>query len=257
VATPSSTMVLATSGVMAFCLALIHVYARKFDFLDRTPRSRWLSFSSGVSVSYVFIHLLPDLSKQQETISSTGILSILDRHVYLLALLGLTVFYELEQLVQDSQVAQAERSPNRDRRLHHDDTTGNRIFWLHIGSFAAYNVLVGYLLMHREAPGLLSLVLYAVAMGLHFVVNDHGLRRTHRGSYRRIGRWFLAAAPVVGWLIGVNAEVPNSLIAVLFSFLGGGVILNVLKEELSKDRKNQFGAFAGGALGYSILLLIV
>lgn len=252
-----SNALFASSALSAVCLALVHFSADRIDCTDTAPRSWWLSFASGVSVAYVFVHLLPDLSKQQNAISATGVLVFLDRHAYLLALLGLTVFYELEQIVQSSQASQRGADTGRDSKVRKDDTTGDRVFWLHISSFAAYNALVGYLLVRRETPGLLSLLLYALAMGLHFFVNDRGLHRTHRSAYRHIGRWLLSAATILGWAIGVRAKVSEALLAVLFSFLGGGVVLNVLKEELPARRRSQFGAFACGVFGYSILLSVL
>ncbi len=57
------------------------------------------------------------------------------------------------------------------------------VFYLHVGSFAAYNALVGYLLVHREEGGLASLAFFALAMALHFVVNGHGLRDHHRKAF--------------------------------------------------------------------------
>ncbi|WP_180381094.1 MULTISPECIES: hypothetical protein [Fischerella] len=45
------------------------------------------------------------------------------------------------------------------------------------------------------------------------------------------------------------------MIALLFTFLAGGVILNILKEELPEERKSRFWAFALGAGIYTVLLL--
>ncbi len=50
------------------------------------------------------------------------------------------------------------------------------------------------LLLHQEEPGFGSLILFASVMGVHFVVNDFGLREDHEASYDRVGRWALAAA---------------------------------------------------------------
>ena len=93
-------------------------------------------------------------------------------------------------------------------------------------------------------------------MGLHFIVNDEGLREQHGWTYHRYGRWLLAAAPVVGYLVGLSTQVSPLLLSSLFAFLAGGVILNVLKEELPEDRQSRFWAFAAGAALYSALLLL-
>ncbi len=235
------------SGLFAIGLAIIHLYAGKLRFLDRIPRSRWLSMASGVSVAYVFVHLLPELNERQEAIAQTGVLSFLEHHVYLMALSGLAIFYGLERAVRESR--------EHNKASGEKDVADPGIFWLHIGSFALYNGLIGYLLLHREEPGIQSLFLFFIAMGLHFIVNDFGLRQDHKHTYHKIGRWILAAAIIVGWVIGYGTEISEAAIAVLFAFLAGGVILNVLKEELPEERKSRFWAFALGTAVYTALLL--
>lgn len=210
--------------------AAVHVLGPRLRFLGGVPRSAWLSAAGGVSVAYVFVHLLPELAVHQETLAA-------ERLVYLVALAGLALFYGLERLVRSS--------PRAD------------VFSLHLGSYALYNLLIGYLLVHREEQDPRGLAIYAVAMSLHFVVNDHGLRADHGEAYDRRGRWWLAAAPVIGWLIGIFVPLPAEALAMLFAFLAGGIVLNVLKEELPEERQSRFSAFAIGTGGYAALLLLV
>lgn len=234
---------------LAAALGCVHLFAGKLRFLDRIPRSRWLSFGSGISVAYVFVHLLPELAAGQEVLEAAGIpfLTAIESHVWLMALLGLGVFYGLERA--------AKRSRRRTASRPGEDQTGREVFWLHIGSFAIYNVLIGYLLLHRPEHGMSALLLFWFAMLLHFVVNDHGLREQHRGDYVAKGRWVLALAVMGGWLLGLAVEVGEAAVAVLLAFLGGGVVLNVMKEELPEDRQSSFASFAAGAAGYTALLL--
>lgn len=236
--------------LLAFGFACVHLFASRLRFLGVTPRSRWLSAAGGISVAYVFVHLLPDLAEEQEAIREAvgESFDFLEYHVYLVALVGLVIFYGLER--------SAKTSRRRRLRAGGEDSTGAGVFWLHVGSFAAYNALIGYLLLHREEPGLNNLLLYAFAMGLHFVVNDFGLRRDHKRSYDRAGRWVLAAAVLAGWLFGLFSEVSEAALAVLFAFLGGGVVLNVLKEEIPEERESSFFAFALGAAVYAAILLL-
>ncbi len=238
------------SGLLAIGLAFVHLFSGRLRFLDVTPRSIWLSIAGGISVAYIFVHVLPDLADEQETLREAmgeGF-SFLEHHVYLVALLGLAVFYGLERA--------AKASRRRKRDAGKEDSTESGVFWLHVASFSAYNALIGYLLLHREVPGFESLLLFAFALGVHFVVNDHGLREHHKDSYDRVGRWVLAAAVVVGWAIGLFGEISEAAVAVLFAFLAGGVVLNVLKEELPEERESRFWAFALGATLYAAILLI-
>src|SRR5829696_9732612 len=100
---PQGEGVLPSDGVIALVLAAglagVHLFSGRLQFLGVSPRSRWLSAAGGVSVAYVFVHLLPDLADEQETIreATDENLSFLEYHVYLVALVGLVAFYGLER----------------------------------------------------------------------------------------------------------------------------------------------------------------
>ncbi|MFD1563198.1 hypothetical protein ACFR99_06530 [Haloarchaeobius amylolyticus] len=228
----------------AGALALVHFFAGRLGVGGRIPRSRWLSIAGGVSVAYVFVHLLPDVGDAASTLAAYGEpTAFAEHHGYLIALLGFVTFYGLEQLV-----GQSNQDPDR------PGSAGTGVFWIHVSSFAAYNAIVGYLLWDRELG---SLLLFSVAMALHFVVIDDGLREHHGRTYHRRGRWVLAAAVIAGAGAGYTLENVELLVAVFVPFLSGGIILNVIKEELPPERESRFWAFAAGAAGYAALLLFV
>jgi zinc transporter ZupT len=224
-------------------LATVHLWAGRLRFLEELPRSRFLSVAGGVSVAYVFVHVFPELERTSRAVDRAWPgLGFLDDHVYLITLVGFVAYYGLERLVKCSL---ATEPPSRG------------VFWLHIGSFSVYNALIGYLVVHGEAPGVGNVVVFAVAMALHFLVNDFGLRREHRDSYRRYGRWFLAAGVVAGALVGSVPAVSEAVLGNVFAFLAGGIVLNVIKEELPEERESRFWAFAAGAAAYTLLLMLV
>lgn len=95
-----------------------------------------------------------------------------------------------------------------------------------------------------------------MALGVHFVVNDFLLREHHRDAYTDVGRGIISAAILIGWLLGVLTELPERGIAFVLAFIGGGVLLNVLKEELPGERQARFLPFVAGAATYAALLQI-
>ncbi|MFC6997639.1 ZIP family transporter [Rufibacter roseus] len=231
-------------------LMIVHLFGHKLKFLEGVPRSLWLSGAGGVSVAYVFLHLFPELQEGQEHLQeaaeSRG-LSFLKHHMYLMALVGLVIFYGMERLAIKS----------RDGGKGTSDDTPPSVFWIHIGSFAVYNALVGYLLHKREEQNVEEVLFYFVAMALHFLVNDFGLREHHKKRYQHVGRWILALALSIGWGIGLAMEISEAATALLLAFLAGGVVLNVLKEELPEERKSRFSAFLVGTGLYAVLLLLL
>ena len=92
-------------------------------------------------------------------------------------------------------------------------------------------------------------------MGLHLLVTDFGLRDHHRQLYDRLERWLLSSSVVLGGSVGIVFEMPPLLMSVLVAFLGGGIILNVLKEELPEERRSRFSAFVFGGAAYAALLI--
>lgn len=220
--------------------AAVHVLGRVLKFLDVIPRSRWLSFAGGVSIAYVFLHIMPELASFRENAGFTT-----EQHIYLWAMGGLVAFYGLERLIVTHQESGEARG------------LPGGFYHLHLASFSAYNALVGYLLLHRveEGGGAGAMVLFGAALGLHFLVNDRALAEDHGDRYHSHGRWILAAAAFAGWGIGWLYSLPEYGVAVLFAVLAGGIILNTIKEELPEKRRSRFGAFAAGAALYAVLLL--
>lgn len=227
---------IALVGLMA-----VHVLAGGVRFLDVVPRSAWLSAAGGVSVAYVMVHLLPELGAGQDAVDE-GLpgLGFLEDHVYVMALVGLALFYWVE-------LATRSGAPGRPSLR----------FWFSIGSFAIYNGLIGYLVIHRQDETQMGLLFFSVALGVHFVVNDHALRMRHERAYDVVGRWVLVAAVAIGWMVGELTEISEAALGLVVAFIGGGVILNVMKEELPADRQSRFWAFVAGAAGYAALLQLL
>ncbi len=243
-------MEILASLIAVMVLALVHLVAGKLRLLEETPRSVWLSLAGGVSVAYVFVHLLPELAEGQKAVAEAlgeGV-AFLEHHIYLLALVGLALFYGLDR---------ASLTSRRQRRARGaEDQTSAGVFWLHIAAFGIYNALIGYLLHQRaDVKQYQVLALFAVAMGVHFVVNDVALREHHQAAYERIGRWVLVAALLLGWVVGLAGEISEATRFVILAVVAGGVILNVLKEELPEERESRFWAFAVGAGAYAVLLV--
>jgi len=176
-----------TTAVLALTLAVLHAAAKHLRLTAVVPRSGWLSFGGGVSVAYVFVHVLPG----QAAIEATDhpLVDAMAHHAYLIALAGFVLFYGLERY------AQSAGRDAEDGRF--DERAAATVLWVHLLSYGLLNATIGYLLVGyaREGEGV---VLFAVAMGFHFVVNDDGLRRHHTAEYDRWGRWVLPASVLAG-----------------------------------------------------------
>ncbi|NET37046.1 MAG: hypothetical protein F6K19_34315 [Cyanothece sp. SIO1E1] len=235
--------------VLAIGLALIHAFVSKLNIFAVIPEHRWVSFAGGVSIGYVFLEIFPELSHAQEELEHSAIpfVAYLENHVYMLALLGLLVFYGLDILALNS------------RRFNHtenrSDCATSAVFWIHITAFAILNVILGYLLQDISNHTLVQCFLFFAAVALHFFIIDSGLREHHKVSYEKKGRWLLTGAIMIGAVLGRAIHLDEAAISIVWSFLAGSIILNILKRELPDEQKSCFGSFVTGTALYTALLL--
>lgn len=230
----------------ALVLAGLHLAAPRIRKLPLVPEHVTASFAGGVAVSYVFLHLLPELSEGSSRVrevlgDESERTPLLGLEIFAVALVGFLLFYGLERV--------AERSRTRG---------DGRVFALHLSSYFVYNAVIGYTLPLSWRTSVPFAVLFSVAMGLHFVLTDRGLQE-HYGSRfdRRRPRLVLASALLLGWAGAALASPTSGLVvSVLLAFLAGSVLLNVFKEEIPSSRRSHFGWFTAGLVLYAGLLAL-
>jgi zinc transporter ZupT len=150
-------------------------------------RRRWLSFGAGIATAYVFVHLLPELSRVQEIFFKATAdrgLPFPESRVYTSALAGFILMYGLEHLVSWSRKRQEGETEGEEE--------GNLVSWAHVGGFSLYSALVSYTMARESERGIPFLIFYLVAMSLHFLGTDHALRREYARWYDSRGKWILA-----------------------------------------------------------------
>ena len=234
---------------IAAALAALHLLAPRLRRLPGVPERATASFAGGTAAAYVFLHLLPELAEGNEAIGRVleqrvEPTPLLDLAVFAVALGGFLTFYGLERLAR--------------RPVPGGTEAPGRVFALHLGAFALYNALIVYTMPLRLRTGVGFAVLFAVAMGLHFVLTDRGLAENYPRRFRAWGRYVLAGALLLGWAaVAVAAPASTTLVSLLVAFLGGSVLLNVFKEELPSTGRSSFGWFLAGLALYAGLLTVV
>jgi hypothetical protein len=128
-------------------------------------------------------------------------------------------------------------------------------FKLSICSYALFNFLVGYAVVNKDNPEVQPLVLFTIAIALHYFTNDYSLCEAHGEAYRTTGRWVLIASLFLGWFAGLTVQLSETAIALISAFIGGGVIMNVTRHELPEENINSVGAFLLSAAVYTAVLL--
>jgi len=238
-----------TVWALVALLALASVYLVAGTRLcKRAWQHGLLSVAGGISVAYVFLRLIPELGAGQARLTAElgAELPFVEKHVYLMSLVGILVFSGVDYL-------HALERTRHERPSHLG-------FWLHLGAVAALNFSVGYALMDKNDPDVQPLFLFSSAMWLHCFVLDHGLREVDEALHDRYGRWILMCTVLAGGLIGALYEIPESAVALVIAFIAGGTIMGVMRHEIptaSGEHSGRFLLFVAGCACYSAVLLVL
>ena len=218
----------------------------------RSHRRKLLSFGAGVTIAYVFVHLLPELEAAREALvhnEARMALPIFAFRVYLAALIGFMAFYALGQMIAKAHApAGAEKAVHEVNRLHRA---------VHTGGFLVYVWLVGYLAVRGFEAGATPIALYAAALGLHFLSLDFSFFREYGAWYDRTVRYAFVFAPLAGWAVGMFVEFSPFFTAALLGFISGGIILNATVSELPRENEGRPLYFLLGGAFYTALLIIL
>ena len=204
-----------------------------------------VSFGAGMSAAYVFVHVMPELHGARLAFAEGA--SITLRYegmaVYFLALVGFLCFYALDHV----RARLKEGSP--------EEAEGGSDFKLHVAGFAAYAGLMAYLLVHRLEDTRISTAAYAVAITFHFLAVAHSLRDEHGAAFENRGRFVLAGAILVGWVVGMLVPMPAHVVALFLAFISGAIIMNSTIMELPSEKDGRFVPFLLGGIIYGLILL--
>jgi hypothetical protein len=219
-------------------LSLVHLWAEKAQKLDAISHGRFLSAGGGTAIAFVFLNLLPKLSKSDQllTQSLSGLFPYFERHGYILALLGFLLFYVVHKSPPLLQKQAA--------------------FFLSMGSYMLLNFLIGYAIVDPNNLEVRPLMLFTFAIGLHYFINDYSLNKKHGERYSRLEKWMLIVSLWLGWLASFCLTLSTAAVALVSAFIGG-IIMNVMRHELAEDNHHSLGAFVVAAILYAGLLLSI
>jgi len=238
-------------AALAVGLAAVHLVPSLLEpSLFEQHSDNWVAVTSGITVAYVFVDILPEIHKVAALAmtAAAGVLATVGTHVYVLALVGFLTHHLLEEAAADQH--------------HVSEVMERNVFWLRLGLISLFNVVVGLMLaflhVFFETDHYL---LFFVAVAIHFFVGDYGLYEEAPELYKRYARWLAPASLLGGTLIGLLTRwampVAGVDAALIFAFLGGGIIYDAFSNELNTSSESRAAVFTVTALSYGAVLVFV
>jgi hypothetical protein len=229
------------SGVAVLVIAATHIFFPAFDKATAKHRRLLLPFTAGIAIGYVFLYLLPKLSDYTALIIKESAFGweFLHYRLYLLALVGFLVYLAIDRLSLP------------------EHPYAKRVRLIQGAGFCFYNVLIGYIVFSLPRPGILPYLLGTFAICAHFIGIDHQLRRWQEAAYDRYLRWLIAASVLAGWGISLFFELPKEFLMSATALLSGGIIINVMTEELPDKREGRLAPFLAGVVFFLLMVIIM
>lgn len=215
--------------LVAFIIGAAHVIAPRVFGVRKHPE-RQEAFGGGLSVAYVFLHLIPSLD------ASDGVVG---KRIYFVALLGFVIFYALDVFFQP---------PN------HRHPTKYRAY---LAAFFLYDGLMVFTL-GLELPSTPSLtIVFAFALAFDVLNTDIELESTFGARFAKSGRWVLLAGVAGGYALSLFRRPHPLVVDVITAALAGFMMFHTFKGQFPVFRNKTFPAFLAGLITFWILHVLL
>jgi hypothetical protein len=217
--------------VVTLAVVVIHLASPRLTKIAKNWKN-YASFSGGLAIAYVFLHLIPELDAEHDLVGE---------RIYFVALLGFTALYGLEYWLRA-------RSEQAVRSAH---------FGLRIGTGMVYNAMLVYTLGMQLPASLTLTVVFVIAIGMDLLSDDIEFVETYEDRFLRLGRFLLAAAGVAGFALSLVRRPHEVYIDLLTATLAGFMLYDVLRDEALTGDKGRFPVFLAGIATFSGLHLVL
>ena len=96
-----------------------------------------------------------------------------------------------------------------------------------------------------------------MGLGLHLIDSDNELLRRWRVPFENTGRYALASALVVGWLLSALTQTREEVGDVIIALLAGFIFSNVFRDDLPQEQRKSYPAFLAGVITFLAISLAV
>ncbi|MDH3727165.1 MAG: hypothetical protein OER77_06515 [Myxococcales bacterium] len=214
---------------VALIIGAAHVISPRVSGLRKHPE-RQAAFGGGLSVAYVFLHLIPSLDASDEVVGP---------RIYFIALLGFVVFYGLDVFFQPPK--------------HTHPTKYHAYLWM----FFLYDVLLVFTLGLELPPTPILTLVFAVSLAADVLNTDLELQGEYGARFVKSGRWVLLAGVASGYALSLVRRPHPLVVDILTAALAGFMIFHTANGVFPVSKNNKFRAFLAGVLTFWVLHVLL
>lgn len=213
-------------------LAAVHFFNERIQIKQEYVRVRIISFIAGISVTYVFLNLLPEVY--------SGYL-LFNRFIFVSLLGGFTLAHVTEKYIYQHSAPQ---------------TLRENLGGLHSLAFFVYHLFIGVILVNLDRVSKLDSVLFFLPVLFYSSVGLLSLEKIHPKVWEKPGvKFILSLSTLFGVLFADYFLNFQSVFNLLFGFVVGAFLYIVLIDFVPREAKGRPVYFALGVLIYTLILV--
>jgi len=197
-------------------------------------KEKILSFGAGISITYLFLELLPQIHEATP---------ILRKISYISLLVGFALFHLVEKYVY--QHSKREKIIEELRHIH---STG----------FFLYHFIIGMVLYHLMENNITQGTLFLIPIVFHSAVSSASFKEIHAELKEK---WhikaLLSTSTIMGILIAIYLGVSQNVYYSMLGFVVGALLYIIIKDILPEQKEGDPKYFLAGMIIFVLLLLLI
>ncbi len=221
---------LAVPFLMAIILGITYHVANQIDLKKKRYYAAAISFSSGLSITYLILSLLPDFTEGAAGISNWLFFSVL---------VGFSIHH-----ISEKQIYQNHPKHDIIKLLSLEE----RVFYF------LYHIILGILLVFFSKESLIQTIMFFVPIFAYSAMSSLATEPYEKRHHS----WFASSATLVGVVIVafLGPYIPLSVYYSLLGLVAGVLLYSIVRHHIPFGEKGSPFYFSLGALMYSALIVL-
>lgn len=226
-------MAIALAVSFALLISILHYLSDFISLKLIRYRGKILPFAAGLSITYIFLELLPLVYIDIENLRNIA---------YIFILSGFTIFHVMEKYVY-----QHSRSQERLTKLMHVHSLGFFVYYTMIG-------IVLFVLAQNPRGG----ILFMIPILFHSTISSASFKEIHADlKESRVIRLFLASSTLIGVFIAGVFPVSLQVYYAMLGFVVGVLFYIIIKDIVPEKEEGDPMYFLAGIVIFSIFLALL
>ena len=217
--------------ILGVVLAVVHYFSDRIHPENPAFRHKIVSFVAGISITYIFLLLLPEVYRGIES---------LHQLLFLFILAGFASFHLIEKHIYQHR---------KKDKLHEELRVA------HSSMFFVYHFVIGILLVELLNINLVEGFLFFIPILFHAAVSSASLKGIHISIRERILlKSVLSCSTLFGVLLAYFVLTPSNVLHALLGFIVGSLLYIVIRDSIPKETVGKARFFVLGVVVYTLII---